>query len=376
MNISTLGLSIRALARRLVFCAVLAGTAGLAESAAAQSALLPEDVAQAIENAIRLSEMAAKNAAFSANIANRGQQTQIADRTRLNVSQSNIAEAVVAGIARHPGAVSAIVSAAVRRAPDYTQVIARRASIAFPRFASLIAAAAGLPAPPQMPLILPYMIPAPTYSSYAPAPYVPAPPKIYAQPAPPQPAATVRAAPAVVLPAPTMTTSSPKRSSPAASASAFGVSELRFGVVHHDTGVVGRNKEGSVDITMALRFLPLRGDIWDVLGNPRPFIGVNINTSQETNTLFFGGNWDWNLWRQTFVSFAAGGAAHTGKLETPLLNRKELGSRVLFYLAAELGYRFNQLHSLAIRFDHMSNAKLTNKNEGLDTVGLIYGYHF
>jgi hypothetical protein len=377
MNISMFGFSIRALARRLVFCAALAMAAGLPQQAAAQSEALPEDVAQAIENAIRLSDMAAKNAAFSANIANNNQQTQIANRTRLSVSQSNLAEAVVEGIARYPRAVSAIVAAAVRRAPDYTQVIARRASIAFPRFASLIAAAAGLPPPPQTPSYLPYMIPAPTYSAYAPTPYTPipysvAPAKTYALPT------TARTAQAVVLPPPTMTptTATSPGHSPAATGPVFGVSELRFGIVHHDTGVLGRSKEDSVDVTMALRFLPLRGDIWDMLGNPRPFIGANINTSKETSTLFFGGNWDWYFGRQTFASFAWGGAAHTGKLETSRLDRKELGSRVLFYLAAELGYRFTTQHSLALRFDHMSNAKLTDKNEGLDTVGLIYGFHF
>ena len=76
------------------------------------------------------------------------------------------------------------------------------------------------------------------------------------------------------------------------------------------------------------------------------------------------------------MSVAVGGAANTGKLETLRLDRKELGSRVLFYLAAELGYRINQRHSLAVRLDHMSNASIADNNEGLDTVGVVYGYQF
>ena len=371
MVIGMFGLHMRALARSLVFCTALAVVAaGLAEQATAQA--LPPDVAQAIEEAIRLSDMAATNAAFSAEIANRGRPTDIAERTRLHVARSNLAEAVVEGIARHPQATSAIVTAAVKRAPDHAQAMVHRASIAFPRFASIIAAAAGMPLPPQTPITLPYTILSPTYyTASAPAPYSqPAP---YAQP--PLPAPTARTV-QVVLPAPVVT---PQMHSPAVTSPpwpTFGISELRFGVVHHDTGVLGRNEESGVDIALGMRFLPLRGDIWDLLQNPRPFIGANINTSGDTSSLNFGVNWDWDLWRQTFFSFAVGGAAHTGKLETLRLDRKELGSRVLFYLAAELGYRINQRHSLAVRLDHMSNAKLADKNEGLDTVGLVYGYHY
>ena len=80
--------------------------------------------------------------------------------------------------------------------------------------------------------------------------------------------------------------------------------------------------------------------------------------------------------RRSRGAFAFGGAAHTGKLQTSRLDRKELGSRVLFYLATELGYRITPKHSVSLRVDHMSNASLADNNEGLDTVGLIYGYHF
>jgi hypothetical protein len=42
----------------------------------------------------------------------------------------------------------------------------------------------------------------------------------------------------------------------------------------------------------------------------------------------------------------------------------------------ELGFTLLERHALSIRFDHLSNANLCDKNEGLDTVGLIYGYRF
>ena len=384
-----LGLRIRTLARSLVFCAALAAMAGLAQPAQAQA--LPQDVAQAIEDAIRASDQAATNAAFSADIANDGRPTGIADRTRQFIAQSALAEAVVEGIARHPQAAAAIVSAAVTRAPNHAQAIVHRASIAFPQFAPVIFAAAGMQPPAQQPLALPYMTPPTRYAAYGTAPYgqpiygqptyaqpaygqptyaqpIYAPPPVYAPPAPV--IQTVQAVP------PQPSTPLPRASTPTRIWPDFSLSEVRFGVVGHDTGVFGRNKEDGVDITLGVRFQPLTGDIWEFLQSPRPFIGANINTSGETSALDFGLNWDWDPWRQTFFSFAFGGAAHTGKTETLRLDRKELGSRVLFYLAVELGYRITPNHSVSFRLDHMSNAGLVDNNEGLDTVGLIYGYHF
>jgi hypothetical protein len=353
-----LGVKMRALALVPV---IIGALAALTQDATAQSQAVPQDVALAIEEAIRLSDLAAANAAFSANIANHGQPTGIADRTRLFIAQSSLAEAVVEGIARHPGAAAAIVSAAVSRAPGHGRAIAHRATIAFPRFADLIAAAAGLPPPRQTPPALPYLTPPPIYAAAAPQPF-------YGQPA-------IRTAQAVRPAA----VAAPQARDLAASSRIwpdFGISELRFGVVHHDTGVFGRTKEGGVDITLGVRFLPLRGDIWELLRNPRPFIDANINTEGNTHALDFGLNWDWDFWSRSFFSWAMGGAAHTGKTSTSRLDRKELGSHVLFYLAAELGYRLSPRTSLSLRLDHMSNASIADNNEGLDTVGVVYGYHF
>ena len=63
------------------------------------------------------------------------------------VAEAALADAVVGSIARDPGAVSAIVGAAVEAAPQFREAIVSRAGTAFPGFAARIAAAAGLPAP-------------------------------------------------------------------------------------------------------------------------------------------------------------------------------------------------------------------------------------
>lgn len=341
--------------------ALLAGPAGPAR---AQESV-PADVAAAIEEAMRASETAAANAAFSAAIADFAKRDEIAGRTRLQVARSSIANAVVEGIARHPQAVSAIVAAAVRRAPAHRDVIVRRAILAFPSFTALIAAAAGVPPPAPVIMPEPYLVPAAVYGA-PPTPSYTA--QMYTAPV-----RVVRAVEPLPQPPPSQT----RTAGPAASlADMLRLGEVRLGIAGHDTGVFGHNKEDGVDIVLGVRFQPLGGEVWDMVANPRPFLGFNINTAGDTSSLNGGLNWDWDMWNQSFFSFAWGGALHNGKLGTADLNRKELGSRVLFYLAAELGYRFDRHQSVAVRLDHMSNAGLTDNNEGLDTIGLVYGYHF
>ncbi|MEE8202466.1 MAG: acyloxyacyl hydrolase, partial [Alphaproteobacteria bacterium] len=156
----------------------------------------------------------------------------------------------------------------------------------------------------------------------------------------------------------------------------FGVSELRGGFGDHDSGVFGRNEEDGQVVTIEARFAPFTGGLWDKIWQPRPHLGVNINTEGDTSSLYFGLTWDWDIWRAAFVSFDLGGAVHDGELTTSRLDRKELGSRILFREALELGYVFGNRHALSLRLDHISNANLADQNEALETIALIYGYRF
>jgi hypothetical protein len=50
---------------------------------------------------------------------------------------------------------------------------------------------------------------------------------------------------------------------------------------------------------------------------------------------------------------------------------------VLFHIPAEVGYRFDDHTSLsAYFFEHMSNAYTVSPNEGMDRLGIRYGYRF
>ena len=70
-----------------------------------------------------------------------------------------------------------------------------------------------------------------------------------------------------------------------------------------------------------------------------------------------------------------GAAVHDGPLDGRG-DRKALGSRVLFHVPLELGWRWDQRSSVSLYFEHVSNAGLADENEGMDNIGMRYGYQF
>lgn len=152
-------------------------------------------------------------------------------------------------------------------------------------------------------------------------------------------------------------------------------SEVRVGALAHDQGPFSSNKEGGFDSNIELLFTS--PELLDVIWSPRPHIGASVNSSGDTSQAYLGLTWDWDFFeRAMFVNFSLGGAVHNGETTTDQLDKKELGCRVLFRESLDIGYRFNAVHSLMFHFDHISNAKLCSTNEGLETIGIRYGYSF
>ena len=67
---------------------------------------------------------------------------------------------------------------------------------------------------------------------------------------------------------------------------------------------------------------------------------------------------------------------HNGWTDATSLDHKALGSRALLHFPFEIGYRFDQHHSLSVYFEHFSNGYTRKYNEGIDGLGLRYGYRF
>ena len=159
------------------------------------------------------------------------------------------------------------------------------------------------------------------------------------------------------------------------------IDELKIGLLRHDAGIFGSNKEDGADVNLEARFAS--PDFLSALFAPRPHLGVSINTAGDTNQVYAGLTWTIPLFRGLFsttdslyLDASIGGAAHDGKLDTDAPDRKSLGSRFLFRESLELGYSFTPSQSVSIMLDHVSNANLANRNEGLDNLGIRYGIKF
>ena len=150
------------------------------------------------------------------------------------------------------------------------------------------------------------------------------------------------------------------------------ISEFRGGILAHDAVPTLTHKELGADINLEVLFHS--PDFLRFLWSPRPHVGFAINTSGDTNQFYAGLTWEWDFWRNLFASLALGGAIHDGDLDVRSNSQKELGCRLLFRQAVELGFRFRQRHSLSLYIDHLSNAGICEQNEGLELIGIRYGY--
>ncbi len=150
------------------------------------------------------------------------------------------------------------------------------------------------------------------------------------------------------------------------------ISEIRGGILAHHLVPTLTHKEPGADINLEILFHS--PDFLGVIGSPRPHVGFAVNTGGDTSQLYAGLTWEWDFWRNMFVSLALGGAIHDGDLDVRSNDEKELGCRVLFRAAVELGYRFRQRHSLSLYIDQISNGGICDQNEGLELLGIRYGY--
>lgn len=159
------------------------------------------------------------------------------------------------------------------------------------------------------------------------------------------------------------------------------IDEVRVGLLAHDVGIGGHDKESGEDFNLEVLFPTPR--LLVALGQPRPHIGASINTNRDTDQYYFGLTWTLTviegLFRPQdglFVALSLGGAAHNGRLGESDPDRKALGSRLLFRESVEIGYRLDRWISVSVMLDHVSNARLADHNEGLTSIGGRLGFRF
>jgi lipid A 3-O-deacylase len=170
---------------------------------------------------------------------------------------------------------------------------------------------------------------------------------------------------------------------PAPAADLQWIDEAKLGLLAHDVRLLGLGHPGETgaDVNVELLF-PSPGFL-RVLGAPRPHLGGTINTAGKTNDVYGGLTWSGRPWRPLlalpdalFIAGSLGGGIHDGYLNTAPPERKRLGSRLLFRESVEVGYQLTPRLSVSVVLDHLSNAGLAARNQGLTNLGARLGVHF
>ncbi len=152
------------------------------------------------------------------------------------------------------------------------------------------------------------------------------------------------------------------------------ISEISIGALVHDEGPFSNSKEDGYDGHIEIRFASPK--FLELIWSPEPHIGANINSEGDTSQVFAGLSYEWNLWKGLFAGLSVGGAYHDGETDSGAADKKDLGCHLLFRESFTLGWQLTEHHKIAAIFDHISNAKICDYNEGLENVGLRYSYRF
>ncbi len=164
------------------------------------------------------------------------------------------------------------------------------------------------------------------------------------------------------------------------------VSEARLGLLSHDVKFPNRKKfrtpnpfknryESGVNINPEVVFLS--PNFLDAFWAPRPHAGISLNMGDDTNYAYTGLGWDTRWENNVFLDGFWGLAVHDGELINGNPDKIEFGSKVLFRLGGELGWRWDGHNGISLIWEHMSNAGvLDEKNQGIDSIGIRYSYRF
>lgn len=147
------------------------------------------------------------------------------------------------------------------------------------------------------------------------------------------------------------------------------------GILAHGIPVWSRAgfEERGVTFNGEIDFAP----ILEILrGSIHPELGADLTTDGATSYAYADLKYEitgpWGL----FFGAGLGLAVHDGYLAATSPYHNALGSRVLFHVPLEAGIAFAEHYRVSIYFEHVSNAYLANPNEGLDNMGLRFGYRF
>lgn len=170
------------------------------------------------------------------------------------------------------------------------------------------------------------------------------------------------------------------------------LSEVRLGVVAHDLDLLGDGSGGTesgVNIQAEIVLESPKALSWAF--SPRPWGQFSVNTDGDTNYGGIGLAWTTPRERRIFGEVDFGVVIHDGVINVPPISdnpdeiakrirlaetRVLFGSRELFRTALGLGVRVTDTIDAQLVIEHLSHGQVfaDGKNEGLDTIGVRFGY--
>ncbi len=154
------------------------------------------------------------------------------------------------------------------------------------------------------------------------------------------------------------------------------VYEIRGGVLAHDVPDLWsgfRLEKPAADLNFEVMF---NRAVAFAGGAVHPVVGVTINPRGDTSHAYADLRWQYESQSGVFFGLGLGAAVHDGHIYPDAPNRKALGSRILFHIPAELGFRLDKHNSISVYFEHTSNGYTQDYNEAMDRLGVRYGYRF
>ena len=162
----------------------------------------------------------------------------------------------------------------------------------------------------------------------------------------------------------------------------MGLYEVKQGILAHDRGWFGKNREGlGPDYNFELMFNSpgFLKKIW----SPKPVLGLT-QTSTGGSNLYYGGiTWDFDISKNWFIAGTTGIAWTNGLSKLPQGQEPtgdkqiQFGSKWLHRGAVEIGWNFYGNDTISLMFSHISHGSmLDEKNQGMDEFGIRYGYRF
>lgn len=154
------------------------------------------------------------------------------------------------------------------------------------------------------------------------------------------------------------------------------VREARLGLWMHSVGLFSSDREDGYLVNPEIQFTT--PNFLKFLFNPRPTIGGQINTSSDATEYVYGGlNWRMGLWGNFHFDIFLGLGVQFGHIEDVNNDRIKFGCRWLVRQNYGIGYKFGERHRVSINFDHYSHGSIcSTRNQGVDNIGITYGYTF